>query len=173
MSELVDSQSRIRSMVYSDLELVLSWRNHPDVRNFMLTQHAITPDEHLRWFASAKSDKKRHLLIFEFASKPYGFVHFNETYINGVAEWGFYAKPGATKGSSRKLGSAALMHAFRELKFHKVCGQVLEYNERSINFHLSLGFQQEGILRDQHFNGDRYQHIYCFGLLSSEWNFVK
>lgn len=173
MSELAQKHSQIRSMVYSDLELVLSWRNHPDVRHYMYTQHEITPDEHRYWFESAKSDKKRHLLIFELAYHPYGFVHFTETGKGGVADWGFYAKPEAAKGSSRELGSAALSHAFTKLQLHKVCGQALAYNERSINFHLALGFQQEGILRDQHFDGERYHHINCFGLLRGEWHLDK
>ena len=77
--------------------------------------------------------------------------------------------PDAPKGSGRQLGRAALNHAFRQLKFHKVCGQALAYNQRSIQFHQSLGFEQEGILRDQHFDGERYHHVICFGLLSHEW----
>jgi UDP-4-amino-4,6-dideoxy-N-acetyl-beta-L-altrosamine N-acetyltransferase len=135
----------------------------------MYTQHEITPDEHQRWFERALPDPKKHLLVFEMNHQPIGFVNFNETENGGIAHWGFYAAPDAPKGSARQLGHAALNHAFTQLKLHKVCGQALAYNERSIRFHQSQGFEQEGILRDQHFDGKRYHNVTCFGLLCHEW----
>jgi len=156
-------------MVHADLERVLAWRNHPDVRRYMYTQHEITLDEHQRWFERSLPDPKKNLLIFEANHQPLGFVNFNETGSGGIAAWGFYAAPDAPKGSGRQLGRAALDHAFTQLKLHKVNGQALAYNERSIQFHQTLGFQQEGILRDQHFDGERYHHVICFGLLGHEW----
>ena len=156
-------------MVHADLELVLAWRNHPEVRRYMYTQHEITFDEHQRWFENAKADSKKHLLTFEVAQQPLGFVHFTETGSGGIADWGFYTAPDAPKGSGRQLGSAALSHAFTQLELHKVCGRVLAYNVRSINFHLASGFQQEGILRDQHFDGVRYHDVINFGLLCDDW----
>lgn len=161
--------SPIRPMVHADLAAVLAWRNHPDVRRYMYSQHEITLDEHQRWFEGALSDKTKHLLIFETNQQPLGFVNFNETGHGGIAAWGFYVAPDAPKGSGRQLGRAALNHAFTHLKFHKVNGEALAYNQRSIKFHQSMGFQQEGILRDQHFDGERYHNAICFGLLSYEW----
>ncbi|NQW95208.1 MAG: UDP-4-amino-4,6-dideoxy-N-acetyl-beta-L-altrosamine N-acetyltransferase [Polaromonas sp.] len=156
-------------MVHADLGLVLAWRNHPDVRRYMYTRHEITLDEHQRWFERTSQHSKKHLLIFEVNQQPLGFVNFNETGSDGIAEWGFYAVPDAPKGTGRLLGRAAVCHAFTQLKLHKVCGQALTYNERSIQLHQTLGFQQEGILRDQHFDGKRYHHVICFGLLCHEW----
>lgn len=160
-------------MVHTDLECVLAWRNHPDVRRYMYTQHEITRDEHQRWFDRALSNPKKHLLVFEMNHQPLGFVNFNEAENGGIADWGFYAAPDAPKGSGRQLGYAALNHAFAQLKLHKVCGQALAYNERSIQFHQSLGFQQEGVLRDQHFDSVRYHNAICFGLLRNEWQLIS
>ena len=161
--------AHIRPMVHADLERVLAWRNHPDVRRYMYTQHEITLHEHLRWFERAMQDPKNSLLIFELNQQPQGFVNFTEVGNGGVADWGFYTAPDAPKGSGLQLGRAALNHAFSQLKLHKICGQALAGNSRSITFHQSLGFQQEGILRDQHFDDERYHHVNCFGLLGSEW----
>jgi len=156
-------------MVYADLNLVLAWRNHPEVRRHMFTQHEITLSEHQSWFASASRNPRKHPLIFESYGTPSGFVNFSELEWGGVAEWGFYASPDAPHGTGRLMGQAALDHAFTCLNLHKVCGQALEHNERSIRFHLNLGFQQEGILRDHHFDGAKYHHVFCFGMLSNEW----
>ena len=169
MPKSIPVQSQIRPMAHDELERVLAWRNHPDVRRYMNTQHEITLDEHQRWFESTLPDPKKHLLIFEVNRQPLGFVNFNETGNGGIADWGFYVAPDAPKGSGLQLGHAALGHAFTHLKLHKVNGQALAYNDRSIKFHQTLGFQQEGILREQHFDGERYNHVICFGLLCLEW----
>lgn len=169
MADLDTPSSRMRPMAHDDLARVLAWRNAPQVRRYMYTQHEITLDEHQRWFASAQHDPRKHLLIFEFDKLPLGFVNFTEIEAGGIADWGFYASPEAPRGSGRQLGLAALNHAFAELKLHKVCGKALAHNERSIRMHQSLGFRQEGTLIDQHFDGERYHHVICFGLLSHEW----
>jgi UDP-4-amino-4,6-dideoxy-N-acetyl-beta-L-altrosamine N-acetyltransferase len=169
MTEQTIEKAFIRPMVHADLECVLSWRNHPDMRRHMYTQHEITLDEHQRWFERSLQDLRKQLLIFESGNQPLGFVNFSELANGSIADWGFYAAPQAPKGSGRQLGRAALEHAFTQLKLHKVCGQALAYNVGSIRLHQSMGFQQEGILRDQHFDGERYHHVICFGLLSHEW----
>lgn len=159
----------VRKLLEADLELVLSWRNHPDVRKYMYTQHEITLEEHTAWFKSASCDDSRHLLIFEQKHIPLGFISIKEINKNGVADWGFYLSPDALKGTGQFLGRTALNYAFHSASLHKVCGQALGFNERSINFHQKLGFKQEGILRQQHFDGKTYHDIVCFGLLATEW----
>lgn len=156
-------------MTNQDLDRVLAWRNHEDVRRYMYTQHEIGLEEHTRWFERASQDAGRHLLVFESDAVSLGFINFHQIAPGGVADWGFYAAPDAPKGTGRHLGQAALRYAFAQAGWHKLCGQALAYNENSIRFHQKLGFQQEGILREQHFNGQRYHDVVCFGLLASEW----
>jgi UDP-4-amino-4,6-dideoxy-N-acetyl-beta-L-altrosamine N-acetyltransferase len=163
----------IRSMTERDLEQVLLWRNHPDVRRYMYSQHVISLDEHARWFSGASQDPGRHLLVFDINRTPRGFLQINQIASGGIADWGFYADPDAPKGTGRALGDAALRYAFDTLGLHKLCGQALAFNERSIHFHLSLGFQREGFLRQQHFDGEQYHDVVCFGLLASECNQPK
>ncbi len=161
--------SRVRPMELTDLERVLGWRNYPEVRRYMYTRHEITLEEHTRWFEQNSTDPDRHLLIFELESTPLGFINIHQIAQGAIADWGFYAAPDAPKGTGGLLGRAALHHAFIELGLHKLCGQVLAFNERSIHYHQSLGFTQEGNLRQQHFDGQRYHDVICFGLLTSEW----
>ncbi len=163
------AQQRLRSMTKDDLEQVLGWRNHAEVRRYMYSQHEIGLAEHSRWFERASQDPDRHLLVFEIDGEPLGFVNFDQTAGGGVAQWGFYAAPEAPRGTGRQLGVAALGYAFSSLRLHKLCGQALIYNERSIKFHLGLGFKQEGVLREQHFDGQNYHDVVCFGLLAAEW----
>lgn len=159
----------VRPMNEGDIDQVLAWRNHPEVRRYMYTQHEISREEHARWFAQASQDSERHLLVFEIDTTPLGFINIHRIASGGIADWGFYAAPDAPNGTGRALGQAALRYAFEAAGLHKLCGQALTFNERSIRLHLSLGFQREGVLRQQHFDGQQYRDVVCFGLLASEW----
>lgn len=159
----------VRAMSERDLDIVLSWRNHPEVRRYMFTQHEISYEEHKSWFARASKDPERHLLVFEMDSIPLGFINIHQIARGGIADWGFYVAPDAPKGTGHALGQAALRYAFDAARLHKLCGQALAFNERSIRFHLGLGFLRESVLRQQHFDGQKYHDVICFGLLASEW----
>ena len=135
----------------------------------MLTQHEISLEEHRNWFARVKEDKTRQQLIVMDAGSPIGFVQFSSISQGGIADWGFYARPDAPKGSGTKLGQAALAHAFETLGLHKVCGQAIDINLASIAFHQKLGFTEEGRLREQERIGKNYYTLFCFGLLAKDW----
>ena len=169
MLELSSLPSQIRPMVHADLERVLSWRNHPDVRRYMYTQHEITLDEHQRWFEHTLTDTSKHLLVFELDHQPVGFVNLSKVDGSEVADWGFYLAPAAPKGIGRQFGRAALNHAFLKLKLHKINGEALATNERSIKFHQSLGFAEQIAQRHKHFDGDNYHDVIRFSLLDREW----
>jgi RimJ/RimL family protein N-acetyltransferase len=102
----------LRPLAEADLPLVRSWRNHPSVRQHMFSTHAIAEDEHRQWFARQQADPTRRLWLFLRGGQPMGFVHLSGVAPGGVAEWGFYAAPGAPKGTGRALGLAALARAF-------------------------------------------------------------
>lgn len=169
MPDIALALTRIRPLIEADLVTVLAWRNHPDVRHSMFSSAEIALDDHRRWFENSSRDPRRHLLVFEHRGVPSGFVSFIVGSHPKVADWGFYTAPGAPRGTGRAMGQHALALAFDVLALHKVCGQALEHNERSIGFHRALGFQQEGLLREHHFDGQAYRAVICFGLLAHEW----
>lgn len=172
---MTDNSVRLRPLREAELERIRIWRNHPEVRRFMYTQHEISADEHRNWFQRANDDAARHLLIAErryadTASVPFGFVNFHVVDSDASrAIWGFYLAPDASRGSGSALGEAALTYAFTTLRLHKLCGEVLKNNAPSLRFHQRLGFQQEGVLRDHYFDGKYFQSVICFGLLQHEW----
>lgn len=160
----------IRPVSSADLERMLVWRNQPQVRAYMLTQHEISLEEHQQWFERCSKDPSRRLMIVEEGGRPLGFVGFSGVEAGAVATWGFYAAPEVVKGAGTKLGLTALGFAFGELLLYKVCGQALAFNEASIRMHQKIGFRQEGVLRGQHKINENYHDIICFGLLREEWD---
>jgi UDP-2,4-diacetamido-2,4,6-trideoxy-beta-L-altropyranose hydrolase len=169
MADHAIDHNRLRSMTAADLPSVLALRNHAEVRRYMLTQHEISTEEHRSWFDRASQNTKVDLLVWEMDDRCCGFVQFKETNYPGVVDWGFYVAPDAPRGTGTKLGLAALAHAFKKDGLYKICGHALRWNLPSIEFHKSLGFTQEGILRDQYFDGDKHHDMIFFGLLKQEW----
>ena len=163
----------IRELKEEDLPKVLDWRNHPKVRSFMLTQHEISFEEHSHWFHKVKKEKKHHLFIVEEVGQSIGFVQFNRSTDENVADWGFYASPDAPRGTGIKLGITSLNHAFANLKFNKIVGRAFENNEASISMHLRLGFTLEEKLIKHRNNNGVCLTLHCFGLHSNDWQIQK
>ena len=85
----------IRPMNKKDLEEVLVWRNHPSIRNNMLSQHKISKEEHIKWFESTISNSNKIPMIYEEKGIAMGYVNFNLNSSNCYADWGFYTSPDA------------------------------------------------------------------------------
>lgn len=156
----IDQLPHIRPICHADLEMVLAWRNHLNVRKHMLMQHEISKEEHEHWFSSLQCNASTQVFIVEASQTPIGLAQFKNIVPSTRADWGFYLAPNAPKGSGSLLGKTALDHAFYKLNLQKVCGQVLPSNSSSIQFHVKLGFQHEGIHDD----------LVIFGLTKHDWD---
>lgn len=157
------------ALTLEDLPMVLAWRNHPAVRSHMLDQHEISLQEHHSWFERVRNDPTRHQFIVLNGADPFGFVQFSPVKPGGTADWGFYTRPDAPKGSGKALGQVALKHAFLNLDLLKVCGQAMHSNAASIAFHQRLGFTQEARLHNHQCVDGSCHTLVCFGLLAHDW----
>lgn len=164
----MSSNTKLRPLEEADLEMLLRWRNSDQVRRYMFSTRPISEQEHRRWFEALRDDRSRHPLIFSHDGQPSGFVSFGPVRHGGISDWGFYVAPDSPRGTGRMLGDAAISYAFSRLHLHKVCGEVLSLNEASRRFHLSLGFREEGVLIEQHFDGAIYHDVVRFGLVAKD-----
>ena len=168
-SVIMNDVITVRDMLPTDIEHVYQWRNDPRVRQFMFNPAPLNPNDHAEWFDKTHRDPLRHVLLVCQGGRPFGFVQFTVKSSRTVADWGFYVDPKGPKGHGKILGRAALDYGFNILGLHKICGQVIEKNRRSIKFHERFGFTAEGILRSHHLFNNGYQEVHLFGLLASEW----
>ena len=162
---------QIRSMAEEDLTMVLAWRNHPEVRRFMFTQHEISLAEHLAWWSRIQASADDQYLMYEYQSAPLGIIAFNG--INGTdhnASWAFYASPEAPMGTGSRMEYLALEHAFSGIRLHKLCCEVLAFNAPVIKLHEKFGFKVECIFREQHRMENSKVDVYRLGMLALEWH---
>lgn len=165
------SFGKLRDIKLEELELMLTWRNAPDIRANMYTRHEISLEEHLDWWKRAQLRTDQQYFMYEVGDQPFGIVGFmgmDSTSEN--SSWAFYASPAAPKGTGSKMEFLALEHAFRTLKLHKLHCEVLAFNSPVIKMHQKFGFKIEGILREHHKLEETFVDIYRLGLLSREWD---
>jgi len=86
-----------------------------------------------------------------------------------------YVGIGITDPAQRRKGYAGdaicvvLRHLFHERRYHKVEAHVFEFNGGSQALFKSLGFVQEGCLRQRHFAAGRYWDVLPFGMTTEEF----
>lgn len=163
------TKAKIRKLEAKDLTSILEWRNHNDIRKWMVNTSIINYEDHLEWFMRNQNRSDRHFFVFEYQEQLEGYVSLHQIENSTAYEWGFYVRPDTKKGMGFLLGEVSLDFAFRQLNIAKIFGQVLSFNQRSIKFHQKLGFVQEGVLKN-HFKDERGEFdVFQFGLLQSEW----
>lgn len=163
------SKAKLRKLESKDLSTILGWRNHDDIRKWMVNTSIIHYEDHLQWFVRNQNRSDRYFFIFEYQEQSEGYVSLHQIENSAAYEWGFYLQPNTKKGMGLLLGKVSLDFAFKQLNIAKIFGQVLSFNQKSIKFHQKLGFSQEGVLR-KHFTDERGEFdIFQFGLLQSEW----
>lgn len=159
---------RLRPMAEADLELVLGWRNHPDVRQHMYTRNEICLAEHICWFRSVSVEPGRVLLILEVNAVRCGYVNFRCDE-SGQAVWGFYLAPNSPKGTGKLLGQASIDYGFDVLGLEKIWGEVLPNNLASQNFHLRHGFVLESIIQGKTDGDQKIGNVRRYLLTRSAW----
>jgi RimJ/RimL family protein N-acetyltransferase len=137
----------LREAIDSDRDLVLAWRNHPQVRKVSFTTHEIGAGEHERWWAAVQQDPQRQILIFEWRGVPAGVVMFDARRADeqGVV-WGFYLdvagleEHGELLPAWLELERAAIDFAFDELGAERLGGETLAWNTPVLQLHRRFGF---------------------------------
>ena len=157
----------------NDLETVLCWRNHPDVRKCMLSQHEITMTEHRAWFAQSVNDDSRALLVLEQDDQMIGCVVFSNVSFKGAADWSFYVDPDSEPGTGKKVCKCGLGYAFDFLNLNSVLGRVRDTNIASIRLHARLGFTQFEDRSEKLFIDGKNVDLHFFEITKSQFQNFK
>ncbi len=163
--------NELRLVTQEDSANMIKWRNLPEIRKYMYTDHLIKQEEHDKWFMGMLADTKgRCYLIYEIDGKPVGMAAFTEiNRIHGTASWAYYIGEECPKGSGQLLEQLVLKYAFETLKLRKLCCEVIAFNEKVLHIHKKYGFSVEGILRKQIIKDEIEHDVVRLGIFKDEW----
>ncbi|MDB9873019.1 GNAT family N-acetyltransferase [Flavobacteriaceae bacterium] len=69
----------LRKINHEDRDIILFWRNDPEIISYGTTQNAVSQDEHNTWFAESLLSNYRLIFIIEYNNKPIGQIRFDKT----------------------------------------------------------------------------------------------
>jgi UDP-4-amino-4,6-dideoxy-N-acetyl-beta-L-altrosamine N-acetyltransferase len=162
----------LRPVEAGDADRILGWRNSPDVRAYMYTDHVIAPEEHARWFAGLAGDSTRTYWIIEMDGAPVGLANLADVdRRNQRAAWAYYLADPATRGKG--VGSYVeywvLEYVFEGLKLAKLWCEVLATNEPVWKLHETFGFTIEARFRGHVIKDGKPADVLGLGMLAADW----
>jgi len=120
---------------------------------------------------ASKGANGDHIMLETFDGELVGSINShscdarNGTFKYGVAVFREYWR----KGYASDAVNILLRYYFNELRYVKVTAHVYAFNESSIRLQESLGFKQEGKIRNMIFTNGQHHDEYIYGLLKSEF----
>ena len=166
----------LRDITLNDQDRIREWRNNPEVRKYMYTDHEISPAEHRAWFRRVLQDPTCKYWIIVSDGEDVGLLYLYDIDTrNRRCYWGFYtaAQSGRGKGIGSFAEFSVLRIVFEDLQLQKLCGEVLATNQAVLNMHKKFGFAQEGLFRKHIFKSGSFADVVCIGMQREEWEANK
>ena len=137
----------------NDKALVLSMRNHPEIKKWMHNQDNIPDTTHYEFIESLESQIDQRYFLVKRKNSIIGSINFSEINFENSVDFGIYTNPFLQiKGAGRLLESAASEYAFIELGVKKIKLEVYSDNEKAINFYKKCDFSLVNTKKVSHQN---------------------
>lgn len=124
----------------NQLRLVLSWRNHPNIRRWMLSSDEISPEDHFRFVESLRQRSDKRYFLVQENGESIGVIDFTAI-TEDTAELGIYANPGM-RGVGEVLMRALIDYAFLTLRVKTLIAMVFSDNERAKHLYEKFDFTE-------------------------------
>lgn len=137
----------IRKVTLKDSDLILSWRNNPEVYKFLFTPETVAKDAHENWLAKILADENVLFYIAENNNIPIGTIRFDLNSEKTNAEVGIYLAPdfhGKGLGTTMlEWGEVEARNTYKTLEC--VIAKVLVENIASEKMFLKAGYKKHFI----------------------------
>ena len=124
----------------SQKKMILTWRNHPNVKAYMYNDKEITEAEHFGFIETLKNREDRCYFLVQENKSDLGVIDFSAI-SKESAIMGLYANPTLTqKGIGSRLMEAIVTYAFETLKIQTLKAEVFAENQRAKALYEKFGF---------------------------------
>lgn len=143
----------LRLMTQEDTDLIVAWRNSPEVRRNFIYQELFTRQGHLHWVQNmVETGKVVQMIICDMGTDtPLGSVYIRDIdRQHSKAEYGIFIGEASARGRGVGTAAARLMldYCFKEEKLHKIFLRALADNMQAIRSYEKAGFVREAYLKD-------------------------
>lgn len=144
---------RLRPISYDDTELIVKWRNSPEVKRNFIFRDEMTTQMHLDWMKNKveKGDVIQYIIENLEDNKPVGSVYYRDVDSeNQSAEYGIFIGENDARGKGLGSETAKLFTEFglNYIGLHRISLRVIAGNDSAYRSYENAGFVTEGIFRD-------------------------
>lgn len=122
------------------LALVLAWRNHPEIRCWMLSDDMISMENHLHFVESLKNRADKRYFLVQQEDEYIGVIDFTDI-TDSSAEIGIYANP-ELHGVGKALMETLIEYAFSTLRVATLIATVFADNGRAKHLYEKFDFTE-------------------------------
>lgn len=161
----------LRPLASSDLRRCVKWFSDPQIIRFLGRSKPVTLAEEERWFRDYERRADEQIFAIEVERRHIGNLGLHRIdRVHRKAEIGIViGEPSAwSKGYGTEAMRVALRYAFDALSLNKISLEVLEYNARAIRTYEKVGFQREGVHREDVYKDGRFVDIVRMSILARE-----
>ena len=127
-------------LTIEEKEMILEWRNHPDIRKWMYNQDEIKLEEHLTFIESLKSKKDKSYFLVKKEDKFIGVIDFTQLVEKTSVHMGIYSNPNI-KGNGKILLNKIIDYSFNNLKVERIFSEVFAENDKAHNLYKKFNFK--------------------------------
>ena len=169
----MDYQIYLRPMTEDDAELIVAWRNKPELKRFFISQADFTIEGHLKWFRTMKESGRacQMMIIDKRDDRPLGSVDIKDIdHDHHKGEYGIFIGDEAARGRGIGTEAAKLMiqYGFEKLGLHRIYLRALAGNEQAIRSYEKAGFKHEGYLKDDVCINGKFVDIVWMAIVNKE-----
>lgn len=168
---LSDGDIALRAIERTDLELLRTWRNDPELRSRTREWKALNLQNQEGWFQRI-SDPQRtdHMFILEHNAEAIGVIGLcGWNHHNRHAEISFYIGNAEYRGKGyMKRALSLLIDWGFQQGLHRIWAEVYDFNIASSQLLERLGFAYEGRQRQHAFRDGRFVDSVMMGRLASD-----
>jgi len=161
----------LRPLEAGDLRRCVKWFSDPEVIHFLGRGTPVTLAEEERWFHDYQRRGDDQIFAIEVGGRHIGNLGLHRIdRTHRKAEIGIVIGESEfwSKGLGKEAMRVALRYGFGALGMNKISLEVLEYNARAIHTYEKLGFQKEGMHREDVYKDGRFVHVVRMSLLARE-----
>ena len=129
-------------MTLDEKKMVLSWRNHPEIKKWMYNSDDISLENHLVYIESLNNYTDKLYFLVKQDNNYIGVIDF--TNINKdtkSSEFGLYTNIDL-KGVGKTLLNSICEYGFNHLSMQKLIAEAFAKNEKAINLYKRFNFKE-------------------------------
>lgn len=167
----------LRAFEPDDYKVTSLWRKDPDIMNSLGGNHFFISELREKIWVENKSMGDNSEIYMAICmrkdQKLIGYTSINSIDLrNSSAEWGGTIIGDKTywgKGIATKAAEMMLEYLFAQYPVHKCYVYCLAEHAVTIKMLTSLGFSQDGVMRDHIFKNGEYKSLLVFSILREEY----